>query len=34
MADEPQDKQLQLLPSSDTSEAVHQNFSSEGLVMP
>jgi hypothetical protein len=33
MADEPQEKQLQLLPSSDASEAVHQNFSSEGLVM-
>jgi hypothetical protein len=33
MADELQEKQLQLLPSSDASEVVHQNFSSEGLVM-
>jgi hypothetical protein len=33
MADEPQEKQLLLLPSSDASEAVHKNFSSEGLVM-
>jgi hypothetical protein len=33
MVDEPQGKQLQLLPSSDASETVHQIFSSEGRVM-
>jgi hypothetical protein len=33
MADEPQEKQLPFLPSSDASEAGHQKFSSEGLVM-
>jgi hypothetical protein len=33
MVDEPQEKQLSLLPSSDASEAVHQKNSSEGLVM-
>jgi hypothetical protein len=33
MVDEPQEKQLSVLPSFDTSEAVHQKFSSEGLVM-
>jgi hypothetical protein len=33
MADEPQEKQLLLLPSFDASEAVHQNFSLEELEM-
>jgi hypothetical protein len=33
MVDEPQEKQLQLLPSSDALEVEHPNFSSEGLVM-
>jgi hypothetical protein len=33
MADEPQEKQPLLLPSSDASEVVHQNFYLEELVM-